>query len=157
MGAAISRLLSLQRLHIGVEPVEAAVPELLEAADPVVDGLEAARVKGVEPLLARLADAHLRARAFKLTAYHPLGTARMGATPAQGVVNGDGEVFGVPGLLVADGSVVPGSPTVNPQVTIMAFATRIAERLAIRLDSPPPAAWRDSDTVGVLGSAHVGG
>ncbi|MCC7076530.1 MAG: GMC family oxidoreductase [Acidimicrobiia bacterium] len=130
---------------------------LAAGASEVHTGVHGHRVIRDPAGLARLADAHLRARDFKLTAYHPLGTARMGATPAQGVVNGDGEVFGVPGLLVADGSVVPGSPTVNPQVTIMAFATRIAERLAIRLDSPPPAAWRDSDTVGVLGSAHVGG
>jgi choline dehydrogenase-like flavoprotein len=41
-----------------------------------------------------------------------------------------GEVHGVPGLFVSDASILPGCPTVNPQITIMAFATRTADYLA---------------------------
>ena len=36
----------------------------------------------------------------------------------------------MPGLFVSDASVLPGCPTVNPQITIMAFATRTADYLA---------------------------
>src|SRR5438477_11543365 len=55
---AICLLLLLKFLHILVEPVEVLVPVLLEANDPLVHGLEAARVEAVEPLLPGLADPH---------------------------------------------------------------------------------------------------
>ena len=61
---------------------------------------------------------------LKLMAFHPLGTARADARPAHGVVDGDLRLHGVEGVYVADGSVVPSSLGVNPQLTIMALATR---------------------------------
>ncbi|MDX6664479.1 MAG: hypothetical protein QOG68_685 [Solirubrobacteraceae bacterium] len=67
-----------------------------------------------------------RARDLKLMAFHPLGTARADARPAHGVVDGDLALHGVRGVHVADGSVVPSSLGVNPQLTIMALATRLA-------------------------------
>jgi choline dehydrogenase-like flavoprotein len=71
----------------------------------------------------------LRARDLELMAFHPLGTARAGADPARSVVDPDLRVHGVEGLHVADGSVVPSSLGVNPQITIMALATHMAFRL----------------------------
>ncbi len=62
-------------------------------------------------------------------AFHPLGSARMGATSESGVVGEDYRVFGYDGLYVCDGSIIPTSLGVNPQVTIMAFATRLANQL----------------------------
>jgi choline dehydrogenase-like flavoprotein len=59
----------------------------------------------------------------------------MATEPSRGVVSPKHEVFGIPGLYIADGSVVPSSVAVNPQVTIMALATRAADLLADRLDS----------------------
>ncbi|MBV8984981.1 MAG: hypothetical protein JO248_11140, partial [Acidimicrobiia bacterium] len=73
---------------------------------------------------------------YLLTAFHPLGTCRMATHPGGGVVSPNHEVFGIPGLYIADGSVVPSSVAVNPQVTIMALATRAADLLADRLDAP---------------------
>ena len=73
--------------------------------------------------------ARARARDLKLMAFHPLGTARADARAAHGVVDGDLAVHGVPGLYVADGSVLPSAPGVNPQMTIMALATRLAFHL----------------------------
>lgn len=67
-----------------------------------------------------------RARDLKPMAFHPLGTARADARPAHGVVDGDLQLHGVRGVHVADGSVVPSSLGVNPQLTIMALATRLA-------------------------------
>ena len=66
--------------------------------------------------------------ALRLTAYHPMGTARMGSDQ-QGIVDGFGRVRGTTRLAVADASVFPTSLGVNPQVTIMAFATRAAHRM----------------------------
>ncbi len=83
--------------------------------------------------LARFRAASLRAHDLDLSAYHPLGTARMGADPHASVVDGEHQVHDTPGLYVVDGAAVPSSLGVNPQVTIMALATRAAERLAARL------------------------
>ena len=80
--------------------------------------------------LERLRHAKLRARDFELSAYHPLGTARMGRDPGKSVVGADHQVHDTPGCYVVDGSVVPSSPAVNPQITIMALATRAADEIA---------------------------
>lgn len=79
-----------------------------------------------------LAQPH-RPRDFLISAYHPLGTARLSASPAQGVCDPEHRVFGWTGLSVMDGSAVPSSLGANPQVTIMALAARAASRLADRL------------------------
>ena len=69
-------------------------------------------------------------------AFHPLGTCRMGSSPKTGAVDSNGESFNVKNLYIADGSVVPTSLGVNPQITIMALANHIADRVAERLGRP---------------------
>ncbi len=97
-----------------------------------------APVRGFESLespadLARMRKARLEPADFDLTAYHPLGTARMGVDPNRSIVNQDLAAHDLPGLYICDGSVIPTSPAVNPQVTIMALASRAAQRLAGKL------------------------
>ena len=58
---------------------------------------------------------------------HPLGGCPMGRHEGEGVVNEWGEVFGYPGLHVADGSVMPGPVGPNPSLTIAALADRFAD------------------------------
>ena len=70
---------------------------------------------------------------FVWTSYHPLGTCRMGHDRRTSVVDIDHAVHDVPGLFVVDASTVRGPIGVNPQLTIMAMATRAAERIAARL------------------------
>jgi cholesterol oxidase len=60
---------------------------------------------------------------------HPLGGAPMGRHEKEGVVDAWGQVFGHPGLYVADGSVMPGTVGPNPSLTIAALADRFAERM----------------------------
>lgn len=60
---------------------------------------------------------------------HPLGGCPMGRDEREGVVSDAGEVFGYPGLYVADGSVMPGSVGPNPSLTIAALSDRFADRL----------------------------
>jgi cholesterol oxidase len=60
---------------------------------------------------------------------HPLGGAPMGRSPETGVVDAHGQVFGVQGLSVADGSVMPGPVGPNPSLTIAALADRFSDRI----------------------------
>jgi choline dehydrogenase-like flavoprotein len=84
------------------------------------------------PLPRGVAPERARAGHLKLMAFHPLGTARADRDAARGVLDGDLRVHGVEGLYVADGSVMPSSLGVNPQITIMALATRLAYHLLDR-------------------------
>jgi cholesterol oxidase len=65
----------------------------------------------------------------RMVTVHPLGGVPMGRTPGQGVVDSYGEVFGYPGLFVADGSIMPGPVGVNPALTIAAVAERASSRV----------------------------
>jgi choline dehydrogenase-like flavoprotein len=85
--------------------------------------------------MAKLRAYPLEADHLPLMAFHPLGTCRMGREPAQSPVDPEGRLRGCEGLFVADGSIVPSSLGVNPQITIMALATRIAYGIA---GKPPP-------------------
>ncbi len=59
------------------------------------------------------------------TTAHILGGATMGRTPEEGVCDGQGRVFGYPGLFIADGSLVPANLGVNPSLTITALAEHV--------------------------------
>lgn len=83
--------------------------------------------------LGRFKNARIRPRDFFLTGFHPLGSCRMGADPKTSVVDTNHETHDVPGLFITDGSAVPSSIAVNPQVTIMTLATRAADRIARKL------------------------
>ena len=63
---------------------------------------------------------------------HPLGGCNMGDSPADGVVNHRGEVFGYPNLHVLDGSILPEAIGVNPSRTIAA----VTERAMAQIVSP---------------------
>lgn len=74
---------------------------------------------------------------------HPLGGCPMGETSDEGFVDPNGEVFGHPGLHVADGSVMPGPVGPNPSLTIAALADRFADAI---LESPRSTAARAAPT-----------
>jgi choline dehydrogenase-like flavoprotein len=82
-----------------------------------------------------LHDLDMRPSNLTLLAFHPMGTARADARPGSGVVDENLAVRGVEGVYVADASVVPSSLGVNPQITIMTLATRLAFHL---LGTAPP-------------------
>ena len=74
---------------------------------------------------------------LELSAFHPLGSCRLANDPRRGVLDPDLEAWGLDRLFVADGSIFPSSLGVNPQLAIMAFATRAAERIDARLGGDP--------------------
>jgi cholesterol oxidase len=68
----------------------------------------------------------------RVTTVHPVGGCAMARSAREGVVDPWGEVFGHPGLHVADGAVMPGPVGPNPSFTIAAVADRFAELMIER-------------------------
>jgi choline dehydrogenase-like flavoprotein len=62
---------------------------------------------------------------LRLEAFHPMGTARI-APEGEGVCDSRGAVRGVEDLYVADASLFPTAASVNPMMTIIAFAKQVA-------------------------------
>jgi len=116
------------RLKRGVEVLSRVF--LAAGARSVIVPLHGFREVRNEADLDAIRGAEVTARDFELSAYHPLGTARMGRDASKSVVGPSHESHEVGGLYVVDGSSVPTSLGVNPQVTIMAMATRAAEKIA---------------------------
>lgn len=70
---------------------------------------------------------------ISVTSAHLMGGCRMGVDPADSVTDDIGRVHGLPWLRVADSSLFPRSSEINPYVTVMALADRVAE--GIRADA----------------------
>ena len=98
------------------------------ADPPLIEAHEAGRL-----------DERISARYFlpgtlAITAAHLMGGCGMGRSGADSVTDVWGRVHGLPWLRVADASLFPDSLEINPYLTIMAVADRVAE--GIRRDAP---------------------
>jgi nucleoside-diphosphate-sugar epimerase len=71
-------------------------------------------------------DEPLPARALSLTTVHAFSTCPMGENSQRCAVNSFGLVAGFKNLYLNDASILPDSPGINPQATIMALARRNA-------------------------------
>ena len=79
--------------------------------------------------LRHLDIASIPARRYECASQHPLGSCRMGNAADNSVVDPNGRCWDTEELYIADGSILPTSLGVNPQVGIMTMATRIALHL----------------------------
>lgn len=79
--------------------------------------------------LERLRETAIHPEELTVVGFHPMGTCRMGRDPATSVVGPYGESHAVRSLFLADASVLPSCVGVNPQISIMALATRTAFHL----------------------------
>ncbi|MFJ9469790.1 GMC family oxidoreductase [Streptomyces caniferus] len=109
-----------------------AMGELLFAAGAreVLTGIPTAPRARSLPELTALLDG-MSARRLHLSAFHPTGTVAAGADSQRCPADGEGRLRGVHGVLIADGSLLPSCPEVNPQVSIMAAALGVAERAVV--------------------------
>jgi choline dehydrogenase-like flavoprotein len=82
---------------------------------------------------------------------HACGSLVCGENPYDSVVDPSGQVHGMKGLYVVDGSVLPRSSRVNPSLTIYAWGLRVATLLAGTLQNGPMAR-QDAERV----MAHAG-
>lgn len=71
------------------------------------------------------------------SAHHHLGTTRMHVDPARGVVDEHGRVHGTANVFVAGTSVFPTGGCINPTLTAIALALRLAEHLCGCLHALP--------------------
>jgi choline dehydrogenase-like flavoprotein len=121
----------------------AALPRLMEVMADTFAAAGAQEiflpVLGHKPVtpdeLRHLDIASIPARRYECASQHPLGSARMGTSPDNSVVDPNGRCWDTEELYIADGSILPTSLGVNPQVGVMTMATRIALRLR---DTPLP-------------------
>jgi choline dehydrogenase-like flavoprotein len=82
---------------------------------------------------------------------HACGSLVCGENPYDSVVDPSGQVHGMKGLYVVDGSVLPRSSRVNPSLTIYAWGLRVATLLA-GTPQNGPMARQDAERV----MAHAG-
>lgn len=66
--------------------------------------------------------------------WHHMGTTRMAAEPANGVVDPDCRVHGLADLYIAGSGVFPNAGGTNPTMTLIALAFRLADHLESELD-----------------------
>ncbi|MEY4512992.1 MAG: hypothetical protein RLZZ450_5114 [Pseudomonadota bacterium] len=67
-------------------------------------------------------------------ASHHIGTTRMAQSPRDGVVDDQGKVHGIKNLFVAGSATFPTGSSLNPTLTIVALAARLADRVRALLD-----------------------
>ncbi len=90
------------------------------------DYLTSTAQRVAETLGGSFAETPLAKYLDRLVTVHPVGGCPMGHDAGDGVVDSHGQVFNLPGLYVADGSVMPGAVGPNPSLTIAALSRRFA-------------------------------
>jgi choline dehydrogenase-like flavoprotein len=75
----------------------------------------------------RIHERHFRTGSTTISAAHLMGGCGMGSSAADSVTDSWGRVHGVPWLRVADSSLFPDALEINPYLTVMALADRVAE------------------------------
>ena len=88
--------------------------------------IESSEVNDIEQLIPRRKVVPGR---ISITSAHLMGGCRMGGDLGTSVTNSWGQVHGHPGLFVADSALLPRANEINPYLTIMALADRVAERI----------------------------
>jgi choline dehydrogenase-like flavoprotein len=63
---------------------------------------------------------------------HQMGTCRLGGSPKTAVADPSGEVYGMRGLYIGDGSGFPTASGVNPMLSIIALAHSVAQHIKTR-------------------------
>lgn len=114
----------------------AGATRLLSLHTPYVevgDGRRPLTEAELDTFVAGVARAGVREHAVALFSAHPMGSARAGPDPRRATARPSGEVHGVEGLWIGDGSLLPTAPGANPMLSILALAERTARALLRQL------------------------
>lgn len=93
---------------------------------PATHDLAMDAIDDVERVIGGLTNQRKR---YRYVSFHPQGTCRMGADPAQSVVNPYGETHDVRNLYVADASLLPTSTGYNTQESTYALASYVSDQI----------------------------
>jgi len=91
------------------------------ARPPLIEREDASRIDQL------VTERHFLPGTISVSAAHLMGGCAMGRDPQQSVTDAWGRVHGIPWLRVADSSLFPDALQINPYVTVMALADRVAE------------------------------
>ena len=100
-----------RRVHVPAASNPTVTSEHADSLDQIVD------------------ESYFRPGSVTVSAAHLQGGCTMGLTAADSVTDSHGRVHGVPWLFVADASLFPDSIEINPYLTIMALADRVAQHI----------------------------
>jgi len=98
-------------------------------------------VAEADRLDSRIKEDHFIEGTTTLSAAHLMGGCGMGKNSTDSVTDAHGRVHGVPWLRVADSALFPDALQINPYLTVMSLADRVAETVLVELAalSPHPA------------------
>jgi choline dehydrogenase-like flavoprotein len=100
------------------------------AVPPTVEAHDAARLDRIAE------EVPFQLGKVTVSAAHLQGGCSMGRTTSDSVTDEFGRVHGVPWLRVADASLFPNSVEINPYLTIMSLADRVAEKIREEVRNP---------------------
>lgn len=98
-----------------------------EARPPTLEAAEEDWVGDPRAVRRRIRPGGFLPGKIPVSAAHLMGGCAMGRGPGDSVTDDRGRVHGLPWLRVADASLFPDSVEINPYLTIMALADRVAE------------------------------
>lgn len=122
-------LATAARLHWAAGAAEI---HTLHGRDHTLKRSASSRAMDIDAFCQEVAGLPVHGNRCSIFSAHQMGTARMGVDPRSAVCDEHGQVHGVPGLYVADGSLFPASSGVNPMITIMALAHHVGAVIAAR-------------------------
>jgi choline dehydrogenase-like flavoprotein len=114
----------------------AGATRLLSLTTPYIeagDGTHPIAPAEQDRFIEEIRRAGARRHSIGLFSAHPMGSARAGPDPRRATARPTGEVHGIDGLWIGDGSLLPTAPGANPMLSIMACAWRTADRLLASL------------------------
>ena len=118
IGSMVAATRTAARIFFAAGAVRVHAPS---ADPPLLEAWEAERIDQ------RIDARHFRTGSISVSAAHLMGGCGMGTSRADSVTDAWGRVHGRPWLRVADASLFPDALEINPYLTIMALADRVAE------------------------------
>ena len=122
-GHMLRGVLEALRIHVAAGAVEVNGPHNHRPA------FFSGNRHNLDQYLKSVEDAGLRPNAFALFSAHQMSSCRIAGDAQHGAVAPNGESYEIKNLYVADGSVLPESPGVNPMLTLMSVAHFIAQQI----------------------------
>ncbi|HEY2658721.1 MAG TPA: FAD-dependent oxidoreductase [Caulobacteraceae bacterium] len=118
--------LGVPRLHVDWRTTEQDRDMIARALPLIQKGFATGTAAEVE--FGERSPSDFAARLTRVGGHH-IGTARMAASPGEGVIDSDGQAFDCKGLYIAGAATFPTSGFANPTLLLIALTLRLAQHL----------------------------